>query len=98
MNNETDPRTEYIKRLQDAWKGAPPEDDNSHEDGDDDPRACHARRLTSDGVPNFGDVRMNDSRVVRLHDSASTPPPSCIGMALQQIREERRRMFQGGAA
>jgi hypothetical protein len=90
MNDtNTDPRTEYIRRLQDMWKGAPPDENNDgngntstprHNDGhDDDPRAAYVRRLVGDGVPYFGDGRLNDSgsnrvpvndgsEVVQFHD------------------------------
>jgi hypothetical protein len=113
MNDtNTDPRKAYIARLADVWK-APPDDDNNdeddgsdtssppHGDGYDDPRAAYIQRLTGDGVPYFGDRRMNDSRVVRLYDGVDIPTrPTLptVGAALRICREQRHRMFLGGAA
>lgn len=92
-----DPRQAWLKRLADAWKPATPVDNNGDNNNDDvDPHVGYARRLTADsGVPNFG-VRMNDSRVIQLHDSVGPPTLPTTGAALRQIREDRQR--QGGTA
>jgi hypothetical protein len=96
-----DPREQYRLRLADAWRQQPTVANNVDNDDDGtDPRAAYLQRLTRDGVPHLGSseppsgVRINDSRVVQIHDSAvpsSTLPT--IGAALRHWREDRR---QGG--
>ena len=71
-NSQIDPRTAYVRRLQDMWKRTPPTDDEGevgnmsgshHNDGQvrsDDPRADYIRGLTADGVRHLGGKQRND--------------------------------------
>ena len=89
-----DPRTMWIKRLQDTWKGAPSDDNVDEDEGETallDGRRAYISQRIADAAVRHG------SRVGRFQDSDS-PSILTTGAALRQIREQRQRMFQGATS